>query len=208
MERKQFKQSPLPFSGQKRQFLTHFKQVLNAHIPNQGEGWTIVDVFGGSGLLSHTAKCLKPQARVIYNDFDGFSERLTHIDEINQLRQQLYDFLINAPRNKRLSSELKQGVIEKIEAFKGFRDLKTLSSWLLFSGEQVGSFQALYASDFWNAVRKTDYPSADTYLDGLEITQQSFVELIPRFKDNPKALLILDPPYLCTRQESYHLPIF
>ncbi|MFW9314226.1 s-adenosyl-L-methionine-dependent methyltransferase, partial [Glaesserella parasuis] len=42
--------------GQKRMFLKHFSQILNDNIDGNGEGWTIVDVFGGSGLLSHTAK--------------------------------------------------------------------------------------------------------------------------------------------------------
>ncbi|EER45929.1 hypothetical protein AM305_03912, partial [Actinobacillus minor NM305] len=51
-----FKQAPLPFIGQKRMFLKHFSQILNDNIDSDGEGWTIVDVFGGSGLLSHTAK--------------------------------------------------------------------------------------------------------------------------------------------------------
>ncbi|MGY4700511.1 hypothetical protein ACVND7_12940, partial [Avibacterium paragallinarum] len=59
-----FNQAPLPFVGQKRLFLNAFKQVLNEHIPDDGEGWTIVDAFGGSGLLSHVAKRIKPKARV------------------------------------------------------------------------------------------------------------------------------------------------
>ena len=54
--KKTFKQAPLPFIGQKRMFLKHVEIVLNKHIDGEGEGWTIVDVFGGSGLLSHTAK--------------------------------------------------------------------------------------------------------------------------------------------------------
>ncbi|PRL75522.1 hypothetical protein BVZ84_01402 [Haemophilus influenzae] len=67
-----FKQAPLPFIGQKRMFLKHFETVLNENIKGDGEGWTVIDTFGGSGLLSHAAKRLKPKARVIYNDFDGY----------------------------------------------------------------------------------------------------------------------------------------
>ena len=55
-ERIMFKQAPLPFIGQTRMFLKHFEEVLNANIKNDGEGWTIIDTFGGSGLLSHVAK--------------------------------------------------------------------------------------------------------------------------------------------------------
>lgn len=71
-------------------FLSHFKQILNENIEGDGEGWTIVDVFGGSGLLSHTAKREKPLARVIYNDFDGYAERLKHIKNANKLRQEIF----------------------------------------------------------------------------------------------------------------------
>lgn len=50
-----YNKAPLPFVGQKRMFLKAFRTVLD-NIPNDGKGWTIVDVFGGSGLLAHTAK--------------------------------------------------------------------------------------------------------------------------------------------------------
>lgn len=65
MAQKTYASAPLPFVGQKRNFINHFKKVLNEHIDSDGEGWTIVDVFGGSGLLAHNAKRLLPKARVI-----------------------------------------------------------------------------------------------------------------------------------------------
>jgi len=46
-------QSPLPFIGQKRQIIQAFRNTLDRIIPNDGQGWTVVDVFGGSGLLPH-----------------------------------------------------------------------------------------------------------------------------------------------------------
>lgn len=59
---KQFKQARLPFTGQKRMFLKHFEQVLDENIKGNGKGWTIIDVFGGSGLLSHTSKAFKTES--------------------------------------------------------------------------------------------------------------------------------------------------
>lgn len=91
-----FKQAPLPFIGQKRMFLKHFETVLNKNIKGDGEGWTIIDTFDGSGLLSHAAKVIKTKAHVIYNDFDGYAERLAHIDDINKLRAELYSVVGNA----------------------------------------------------------------------------------------------------------------
>ena len=202
--KKTFKQAPLPFIGQKRMFLKHVEIVLNKHIDEEGEGWTIVDVFGGSGLLSHTAKRLKPKATVIYNDFDGYAERLKHIDDINRLRQIIFNCLHGIiPKNGRLSKEIKAEIINKINDFKGYKDLNCLASWLLFSGQQVGSIEALFAKDFWYCVRQSDYPTADGYLDGIEVISESFHKLIPRYQNQEKVLLLLDPPYLCTRQESY-----
>lgn len=202
--KKTFKQAPLPFIGQKRMFLKHVEIVLNKHIDGDGEGWTIVDVFGGSGLLSHTAKQLKPKATVIYNDFDGYAKRLKHIDDINRLRQIIFNHLHGIiPKNGRLSKEIKAEIINKINNFKGYKDLNCLASWLLFSGQQVGSIEALFAKDFWNCVRQSDYPTAEGYLDGIEVISESFHKLIPRYQNQEKVLLLLDPPYLCTRQESY-----
>ena len=185
-------------------FLNQFTQILYDNIEGDGEGWTIIDVFGGSGLLAHTAKRRKPLAQVIYNDFDGYAERLKHIKEINQLRQEIYQIVDGIiPKNKRINNEIKAEIINKINNFKGFLDLNSLSRWLLFSGQQVASLDELYGKDFWHCIRQSDYPEAIGYLDGIEVIRESFHVLLPKFKDNPKTLFILDPPYLCTRQESY-----
>ena len=55
--------------GQKRYFLRDFTEVLKQV---EGEIDTVVDLFGGSGLLSHTAKNVLPGCRVVYNDFDRY----------------------------------------------------------------------------------------------------------------------------------------
>ena len=44
-----------------------------------------VDLFGGSGLLSHITKCQKPDATVVYNDFDNYRRRLENIPRTNAL---------------------------------------------------------------------------------------------------------------------------
>lgn len=157
MERKQFKQAPLPFTGQKRMFLTHFEKILNEHIPDEGKGWTIIDVFGGSGLLAHTAKHIKPQATVIYNDFDGYTERLKHINDTNRLRAELYN-LVNdiIPKQAKLDKALKEKIVNKINDFNGYKDLNCLASWLLFSGQQVGSIEALAKHNFYHCIRQSD----------------------------------------------------
>ncbi len=49
----------------------------------------------------------------------------------------------------------------------------------------------------------TNYPSAEGYLADIEIVKESFHTLLPRFVNQPNVLFVLDPPYLCTRQDSY-----
>nr|WP_243385205.1 hypothetical protein [Caviibacterium pharyngocola] len=153
---KMFKQAPLPFIGQKRMFLNQFKQVLNDNISGDGEGWTIIDAFGGSGLLSHTAKRLKPKARVIYNDFDGYAERLTHINDINRLRRLIFSLLDNCTKNKRIPANVKNQVVDVIKNFDGYINLHILCSWLCFSGKQIKTLDELFRQDFWQCIYRKD----------------------------------------------------
>jgi len=61
---KQYSQAPLPFMGQKRMFASEFRRILKQF----DDATVFVDLFGGSGLLSHIAKREKPYATVVYND--------------------------------------------------------------------------------------------------------------------------------------------
>lgn len=63
-----YKSAPLPFVGQKRNFVREFTKALE----RMPDAPVYVDLFGGSGLLSHVTKCCKPDAKVVYNDFDNF----------------------------------------------------------------------------------------------------------------------------------------
>ena len=199
-----FKQAPLPFIGQKRYFIKSFCEVLNENIHGLGEEWTIVDAFGGSGLLSHHAKRLKPHARVIYNDFDNYAQRLKHIDDINRLRQQLAEVLKGIPRKNKIDPKTHALIIETIKNFDGFIDVDCVWAWLLFSGNQAESLNQIYTQPvLYNRLRKSDYPDAKDYLTGVEVVSKSFDELLPEYVNNEKTLLILDPPYLFSEQISY-----
>lgn len=199
---KAYQKAPLPFVGQKRMFLKEFRKILDK-IPNDGENWTIIDVFGGSGLLANNAKAYKPKATVIYNDFDGYTKRLAHIDDINRLRAILFGLTKDVPRQKRISDELKGRILQAIGDFNGFIDPRSVSTWLLFSGKQIAHIDELATHQMYNTVRTSDYDNADGYLDGLIVTHESFDVLIPKFANTPNTLLLLDPPYICTEQKAY-----
>ena len=203
-EVKIFKQAPLPFIGQKRYFIKSFCEVLNDNIHGLGEEWTIVDVFGGSGLLSHHAKRLKPHAKVIYNDFDNYAQRLKHIDDTNRLRQQLAEVLKGIPKKNRIDKKTHALIIETIKNFDGFIDIDCLQTWLSFSGKQLKDLNQLQTrQDFYNGLRDSNYPDAKEYLKGIEVVSKSFDELLPEYINNEKTLLVLDPPYLFTQQNGY-----
>ena len=50
--------APLPFVGQKRMFAKEYIKIL----PQFNDKTVFVDLFGGSGLLSHITKHLRPEA--------------------------------------------------------------------------------------------------------------------------------------------------
>jgi adenine-specific DNA methylase len=84
---KVYKQSPLPFMGQKRKFLKQFKESLKK-CPSDG---TFVDLFGGSGLLSRTVKDYYPQSRVVYSSYKGNYWKLAdYLDVLTMLNKQAY----------------------------------------------------------------------------------------------------------------------
>lgn len=75
--------------GQKRRFVGEFKKAIK-----QFPAATLfVDLFGGSGLLSHTTKQQRPDTRVIYNDFDDFHLRLENIPRTNALLADIRNFV-------------------------------------------------------------------------------------------------------------------
>ena len=206
---KYYHQAPLPFIGQKRRFLNHFKTLLKQYIPDSGAGWTIVDVFGGSGLLAHTAQRCKPAARVIYNDFDGYAERLKNINDTNRLRQIIFDLTKHVPRNHKLPENVKKQVQAALQTFDGYIDLSSLTSWLLFSGQQTTDLHDLLTHHtYYNGVRLNDYASADDYLHGLEITSKNYADLLPEFLGRDKVLFLFDPPYVCTAQGAYRNDVY
>lgn len=143
---------------------------------------------------------------MVYNDYDGYAERLRHIPDTNRLRRHLAGLLAGLPRDMRLDAARKQRIIEAVCSFDGYRDVKSVSSWLLFSGNQAAGLDDLRRKTFYNALPRGDYPAADAYLDGLEIVSQPFQELLPPFLDRPRTLLVLDPPYVSTTQAMYANP--
>lgn len=192
--------APLPFQGQKRNFIKKFKEELK-QFPNDA---IYVDLFGGSGLLSHTIKTEKPNARVIYNDFDNYSERLNNIERTNNLIADIRTILKSVETKKRVPEDLKKQVLKRIktEEQTGYIDYITVSAALLFSGNYAFCYDDLARQTFYKRVLKGFY-KANGYLDGIEVVNKDYKELIKIYEAFDNVIFILDPPYLSTDGTSY-----
>ena len=200
MNQKNYTSAPLPFMGQKRKFIKEFKKVLEGY----PDDVTIVDLFGGSGLLSHIAKRVKPDAAVIYNDFDNYQRRIVNITRTNALLERIREVTDGLPADKTIPVEVKARIIELIadEERTGFVDCVTLSSSLLFSMKYVNSLDELSKETFYNRVRKSNY-NADGYLNGLTIVRKDYKELFKDYSNKSNVLFLIDPPYLSTEAGTY-----
>ena len=199
-----YTKAPLPFQGQKRMFLKPFAAEIKKFSPNS----IFIDVFGGSGLLSRTIKDIHPSSRVIYNDFDHYSERLRMIPTTEQIRCQLAPIVASIPKSKRLDQEHTKSVADVLASFEASDkpiDYVTLSSWLLYTMHYFYSVEELYKLRLYNCVPLTPIAPATDYLDGLEVTHTDYRKLLDDFSDYRNAVFILDPPYLSTDNSQYNL---
>lgn len=201
-----YKTAPLPFQGQKRRFASVFTLILQ-ELKAEKEISVIVDLFGGSGLLSHTAKRILPDCRVIYNDFDDYGRRLTNMDKTNKLIADIREITGNHPREKKIDNTLKSHILKRIrqEEENGHVDYITLSASLLFSAKYATNLKELSAETLYNNVKASDYDfDAGEYLNGLDIVRMDYKELHLKYKDEPGVFFIVDPPYLSTDTKTYH----
>ena len=195
-------QAPLPFQGQKRRFLKPFKEALN-EFPSDA---VYVDLFGGSGLLSHTVKEYYPDCKVIYNDFDGYSHRLENVDKTNALLSDIRVICAKSDtRKERLPENLQSEIIGRISKEEGFIDWVTISSSILFSMNYVTSFEQLKKEKFYNKVRLSDYRT-DGYLEGVDRVKKDYRDLFAEYKNHPNVVFLVDPPYLSTDCSTYSRP--
>lgn len=195
--------APLPFVGQKRMFAQKFKEVLKEYPDNS----VFVDLFGGSGLLSHITKREKPNATVIYNDYDNYRMRLNDINRTNALLSDLRKLTIDCPRQKLIPEPIRGLILERLrqEETTGFVDYITISSSLLFSMKYCMNLKDLQRESFYNNIRKQDYPLCTDYLNGLEIVSCDYKELVKKYKNLPNVVFLVDPPYLSTEVGTYRM---
>lgn len=190
--------APLPFLGQKKDFAGRFAEALREFTGIT----TVVDLFGGSGLLAHTAKETRPDLRVVYNDHDNFTERLDHIEDTNIILSIVRNILKDEPKGKRITDAAKARVMAVIDRWGGYLDAITISSELFFAMNYAHSAEDLRAKTWYNNTKEKIY-TREGYLEGVETVNQDFRELAASFQDDPSVCFLLDPPYLSTDAGHY-----
>ena len=205
MEKKKlYLSAPLPFVGQKRNFAKPFIKVLEQY----PDGTTFVDLFGGSGLLSHIAKHQKPHSKVVYNDFDNYRQRLERIPETNELIARLRKICAEIPRKAPIKGEARERVLAAIaehEARYGWVDYISVSPSILFSMKYLMSLEAIQKEGLYNKIRTSDFAPAGDYLDGLTVTSADYREVFEHYKHEPGVVFLVDPPYLSTEAGTYRM---
>lgn len=196
--------APLPFVGQKRMFAKEFIKVLGMF----PDGVTFVDLFGGSGLLSHITRHCKPHSHVVYNDFDNYRQRIANIPRTNRLIADIRNMVGDTvPRHKPITGELRERIFRRIteEQNTGFVDFITLSSSIMFSMKYRLDVPSMRKEALYNNIRKEDYPECPDYLEGLDIESCDYKQLFAKYKDDANAVFLVDPPYLSTEVGTYRM---
>lgn len=209
------KKPVLPFRGNKKVWFNKFKEIItNLTYDNL----TVVDVFGGSGLLSYWVKQLKPNYQVIYNDFDDYMLRLEHINETEIIRKRLREIIDNNKTeednkgralNKTCCDLIREELIKIKSDYPDFVDYLTISSWLCFSARKAGGLDAIIKDvNYYNRTPKSELKRYN-YLNNVEVIHkdasnpEEFINYINSIKQNENVIYILDPPYLYTETSGY-----
>ena len=194
---------PLSFQGNKSKHIEHFINYINTC-----PALTFIDLFGGSCYLSYVVHQLKPQARVICNDYDNYRERLTNVEATNQLLDSIRGVIISEPNTKLSPNETQQikDIIKGFQSSSSFIDSITLSSALCFSGNYCSTVDDLLKQTvYYNCLPKNHY-NTQWYLDaleGVEFVRKDWHELFDQFADDDTVCFIADPPYLGTDKSAY-----
>ena len=201
-----FNRAPLPFQGQKRNFVRLFNELIKDEFMSYRNG-IFIDAFGGSGLLSHNIKQIYPNARVIYNDYDGYCERLAHIEETNEILHAINPHYEKYKKNEPLDANDKSAITQILDDFKNkgfYIDWLTFSSVLFYGGNYAHNEAEFKKEKRFFSGTNGPVPkyNAKGYLEGVEIARKDAMELIKEF-DGQDVVLVLDPPYLQTDKTGY-----
>ena len=212
-------QAPLPFLGQKRNWIRYLPELLQGNLFDKGfsdyKNGIFVDMFGGSGLLSHNIKQIFPNAEVIYNDFDGYSNYLTEesADILKSVGKLFEPYFKKYKRSEKTNAndtkEIREIYYFVKNKYKEKLYLTLLHRCLWFGASSGGDIKRIenLTGHYINSkglLNRNYKKEFSNYLTGLNVIKGvDFKKLIQQYKDNKNAVFVCDPPYLNTCTGSY-----
>lgn len=195
---------PIPFQGNKKLWKKKFIDIIK----EMGEYDIYVDLFGGSGILSHWVKHIYPSSTVIYNDFDKYEDRCKQIKETNEILTRCREVCKDLKKKQPLSEEQ---TIKIKKIFKEYSnpDLLTLKTQLHYTkriDKNFKSFDDFFKEKLYNNLNENNFKETGTYFEGLQIYSKDWHELfeeITKENKDKKILFIMDPPYLYNDKSQY-----
>ena len=195
---------PIPFQGNKKLWKNKFIDIIK----EMGEYDIYIDLFGGSGILSHWVKHVYPSSTVIYNDFDKYEDRCKQIKETNEILTRCREVCKDLKKKQQIDEE-KTKEIKKIFKEYSNPDLLTLKTQLQYTkriDKNFKSFDDFFKEKLYNNLNGNDYKESGKYFEGLKIYSKDwhelFEEIIKKY-NGKKILFIMDPPYLYNDKSQY-----
>ena len=151
---------------------------------------------------------MKPNNRIICNDYDNYIERLINIDKTNDLLNKINEIIQNNNIKHAEKIDIENTLkIKQLIQQTTYIDINTISSNLLYSGSGVNTKVELLNKTYYNRLNNNSYninkDIINNYIEGLEIVRCDWYELYNKYRDNDKVLFIADPPYFNTDCSGY-----
>lgn len=166
---------PIPFQGNKKLWKNKFINIIK----EMGEYDIYVDLFGGSGILSHWVKHIYPSSTVIYNDFDKYEDRCKQIKETNEILTRCREVCKGLKKKQPLGEERTEE-IKKIFKEYSNPDLLTLKTQLHYTKRIDKNFKSVddfFKEKLYNNLNGNDYKETGKYFEGLKIYSKDWHEL-------------------------------
>lgn len=210
---------PIRFSGNKKLWQDFIEKQALKLPPNA----TVIDAFGGSGIISYYITKIRPDIHVIYNDYDNYLTRVEHIQELEQIRKDLKQIAGQRTHGKirknngldknKLSNTKKQKVLDYLNNRKQnnlYTDDNVIKTWLTYgfsARDEINNDTLLI-----NAIPNTPFniEKALEYAETLkplktkfDITNINKSKRLHKYLNDKNTYWILDPPYRDTDQADY-----
>lgn len=203
------KKPPIAFAGHKGAWVDYIMQKAKG-LP---EGAKVIDAFGGSGMCARAVIEARPDLQVVWNDFDGYLERLDHAPETEMLRQTLQS-ICGERKHVRpkypgnygmdpLPPAQKAAVLNALEMHKfafGYVDDLTVMNFL-YSGPRKP--KALDLNHAWVNKISVSPVKVKLALEHAEILRPANMRFDILAHTPEAAYYIIDPPYEKTDNSSY-----